>query len=164
MLAAHGLAGRDGHPVHRLLRPTLAGTASSNGLVYGHAGQLGWQAVAALAGPAYAFVATFVILKLVGLVMPLRVTASEEAIGLDVVQHGEEAYTSGEGAILVLPEEHTAGHLQDRPHTDEGGGRVAPQPPPRGQSGQVKPIEVHDFRPGIDEVVHELLLGVVDAP
>jgi hypothetical protein len=25
---------------------------------------------------------------------------------MDVVQHGEEAYTSGEGAILVVPEDH----------------------------------------------------------
>ena len=30
----------------------------------------------------------------------LRVTEREEAIGLDVTQHGEEAYVSGEGAIL----------------------------------------------------------------
>jgi Amt family ammonium transporter len=33
--------------------------------------------------------------------MPLRVSIREEAQGMDVVQHGEEAYTSGEGAILV---------------------------------------------------------------
>ena len=36
-----------------------------------------------------------------GLVMPLRVQESEEALGLDIVSHGEEAYASGEGAILV---------------------------------------------------------------
>ena len=36
--------------------------------------------------------------------MPLRATQLEEAIGMDVVQHGEEAYASGEGAILVTPE------------------------------------------------------------
>jgi Amt family ammonium transporter len=36
--------------------------------------------------------------------MPLRATEHEEALGLDVVQHGEEAYTSGEGAILVAGE------------------------------------------------------------
>ena len=33
--------------------------------------------------------------------MPLRATEHEEAIGMDVVQHGEEAYVTGEGAILV---------------------------------------------------------------
>ena len=36
--------------------------------------------------------------------MPLRVSEREEALGLDVTQHGEEAYVTGEGAILVTPE------------------------------------------------------------
>jgi ammonium transporter, Amt family len=49
-------------------------------------------------------VGTFVLLKLIGLVMPLRMSGREEALGMDVVQHGEEAYTSGEGAILVSSE------------------------------------------------------------
>ena len=35
--------------------------------------------------------------------MPLRATEHEEAVGMDVVQHGEEAYATGEGAILVAP-------------------------------------------------------------
>ncbi|MGH2926263.1 MAG: hypothetical protein ACRDK1_09870 [Solirubrobacterales bacterium] len=35
--------------------------------------------------------------------MPLRATEREEALGMDVVQHGEEAYVTGEGAILVTP-------------------------------------------------------------
>ena len=48
--------------------------------------------------------ATYVILRVMGLVMPLRVTEREEALGLDVVEHGEEAYPTGEGAILVTPE------------------------------------------------------------
>ncbi len=74
----------------------------SNGLLFGHPGQLGWQAVAAVAAPVYAFAATFVILKLIGLMMPLRVTELEEALGMDVIQHGEEAYTDGEGALLVV--------------------------------------------------------------
>jgi Amt family ammonium transporter len=73
-------------------------------LVYGHARQLLWQLIAAGVGPAYAFVGTYVILRLLSLVIPLRVVEREEAIGLDVTQHGEEAYTTGEGAILVMPE------------------------------------------------------------
>jgi ammonium transporter, Amt family len=36
--------------------------------------------------------------------MPLRATEREEALGMDVIQHGEDAYASGEGAILVTPE------------------------------------------------------------
>jgi Amt family ammonium transporter len=73
----------------------------SDGLLYGNATQLGDQALAALAAPLYAFVATFVLLKLIGLAMPLRASQHEEALGMDVVQHGEEAYVTGEGAILI---------------------------------------------------------------
>ena len=58
-----------------------------------------------LVTPAYAFAMTFAILRVLALVMPLRATAREEAIGMDVIQHGEEAYVTGEGAILVAREE-----------------------------------------------------------
>ena len=44
------------------------------------------------------------LLRLIGLVMPLRASEREEAIGMDVVQHGEEAYVTGEGAILITAE------------------------------------------------------------
>jgi hypothetical protein len=33
--------------------------------------------------------------------MPLRASEHEEALDLDVTYHGEEAYVTGEGAILV---------------------------------------------------------------
>jgi Amt family ammonium transporter len=103
VLAAHGLAGLTGIVFIGFFAQRNWNGVSS-GLLFGHAGQLGWQVIAALAAPAYAFVGTYVILRLIGLVMPLRATEHEEALGLDVVQHGEEAYTSGEGAILVAGE------------------------------------------------------------
>jgi len=103
VLAAHGLAGLTGILFIGFFAQ-LSWNGKANGLLYGHPGQLGWQALAAIAAPAYAFVGTFVILRVVGLFMPLRVTEREEALGLDIAQHGEEAYTTGEGAILVAPE------------------------------------------------------------
>jgi len=103
VLSAHGLAGLTGILFIGFFAQ-LSWNGASNGLLYGHPGLLGWQALAAVAGPAYAFFGTFVILKAMGLVMPLRVSEREEALGMDVVQHGEEAYNSGEGAILVAPE------------------------------------------------------------
>jgi Amt family ammonium transporter len=103
VLAAHGIAGFTG-----ILFIGFFAQANwngvSNGLAYGNAAQLGDQALAALAAPVYAFVATFALLKVIGFFMPLRVTEREEALGLDVVSHGEEAYPTGEGAILVTPE------------------------------------------------------------
>jgi Amt family ammonium transporter len=101
VLAAHGLAGITGILFIGFFA-NRSWNGVSNGLLFGHPGQLGWQAVAAVAAPVYAFAATFVILKLIGLMMPLRVTELEEALGMDVIQHGEEAYTDGEGALLVV--------------------------------------------------------------
>jgi Amt family ammonium transporter len=100
VLAAHGLAGFTGILFIGFFAQR-SWDGISNGLLYGHPGQLGWQALAALAAPAYAFVGTAVILRVMGLVMPLRVLEREEAIGMDVVEHGEEAYAAGEGAILI---------------------------------------------------------------
>lgn len=103
VLAAHGLAGFTGILfIGFVAQHSWNGV--SNGLFYGHGHLLAWQAIAAAVGPAYAFGTTFVILKGLSLVMPLRVRQQAEAIGMDVVQHGEEAYTSGEGAILLMPE------------------------------------------------------------
>jgi ammonium transporter, Amt family len=103
VLAAHGIAGLTGILFIGLFAQK-SWNGVSDGLLYGNGEQMLWQAIAAAATPAYAFVATFVLLKLVGAIMPLRVTEYEEAMGMDVTEHGEEAYPSGEGAILVSPE------------------------------------------------------------
>ncbi len=103
VLAAHGIAGLVGILfIGFFAQESWNGVA--DGLLYGNAEQLWWQALAVLATPAYAFAATFVLLKLIGLVSPLRGPEREEALGMDVIHHGEEAYATGEGAILVAPE------------------------------------------------------------
>jgi Amt family ammonium transporter len=103
VLAAHGTAGLTGILFIGFVAQ-LAWNGKANGLLYGNAAQLGHQAIAALAGPAYAFAATFLLLRLIGVFMPLRATEHEEALGMDIVQHGEEAYATGEGAILLSTE------------------------------------------------------------
>ena len=103
VLAAHGVAGMTGILFTGFFAQ-LAWNEVSDGLLYGDAGQLGWQALAAIAAPTYAFTVTFVLLRAMALVMPLRATEPEEALGMDIVHHGEEAKATGEGAILVTPE------------------------------------------------------------
>jgi Amt family ammonium transporter len=103
VLAAHGVAGFFGILFIGFFAQQNWNEIS-DGFVYGHIGQLGDQALAALVAPLYAFVMTFLLLKGLSLVMPLRVSEYEEALGMDTVQHGEEAYPTGEGAILVSPE------------------------------------------------------------
>jgi Amt family ammonium transporter len=103
VLAAHGTAGLFGILFIGFFAQA-AWNGVSDGLFYGNAAQLGDQALAALAAPVYAFVVTFALLKLIGLAMPLRTSEPQEAIGMDVTQHGEEAYLTGEGAILITAE------------------------------------------------------------
>ena len=75
-----------------------------------------------LAVMAYSGLATFGLLKLVGAFVPLRAAVRDEGMGLDVTQHGEEAYARGEGAILVLPE--TAGPALGVPAAAPAEGRL----------------------------------------
>ena len=104
VLAAHGLAGLFGILfIGFFAQESWNGIA--DGLVYGNAGQLWNQFLAVLVTPAYAFGVTFLLLKVLGLFMRLRVHPSEESIGLDVSEHGEEAYATGEGAILLTSED-----------------------------------------------------------
>jgi ammonium transporter, Amt family len=103
VLAVHGIAGFFGILFIGFVAQ-VGWNGVSDGLFYGNASQLGDQALAALAAPAYAFGATYVLLRLIGAVMPLRSSEREEALGMDVVYHGEDAYASGEGAILITPE------------------------------------------------------------
>jgi Amt family ammonium transporter len=104
VLAAHGVAGLLGILfIGFFAQRSWNGVA--DGLLFGNAAQLGHQALAVAATPVYAFVGTTVILRLIALVMPLRGSEREESLGMDVVEHGEEAYASGEGAILITPED-----------------------------------------------------------
>jgi Amt family ammonium transporter len=65
--------------------------------LYGNPGQLVTQAIAVGAAIVYSGGMSFILLKLIGLVMPLRATASDETAGLDITLHGEEAYLHAEG-------------------------------------------------------------------
>ncbi|HEX7792947.1 MAG TPA: hypothetical protein VF456_01290 [Vicinamibacterales bacterium] len=96
VVAAHGLGGTVG----ALLTGVFAQKAFNgvaNGLLFGNPAQLGIQAVAVLSAIVYSRVMSFVLLKLVGLVFPLRASDSDEAFGLDVTLHGEEAYVHAAG-------------------------------------------------------------------
>ncbi len=81
-----------------------AAWGGADGLLAGDPAQLGRQAVAVLAVMAYSGAVSFGLLKAIGAVAALRATGRHEGLGLDVEQHGEEAYGTAEGAILVLPD------------------------------------------------------------
>jgi Amt family ammonium transporter len=106
VVAAHGLGGMVGALLTGVFSEK-AWSGVADGLLFGNPGQLGIQAVAVLATIVYSATVSYALLKLVGVLMPLRAEAGEEGLGMDVSQHGEEAYADGEGAILVLPERET---------------------------------------------------------
>ena len=69
----------------------LGGMGYADGM--GMGSQLGVQAVGLLATAAWTALATWVILKVVGLITPLRVSEEDEIEGLDLTQHEERGYS-----------------------------------------------------------------------
>jgi ammonium transporter, Amt family len=100
VMGAHGIGGISGALLTGVFAEARWG--GTNGLLFGHPAQFGIQAIGVLATIVYSAVGTFAVLKVVSLVIPLRATVRAEGVGMDITQHGEEAYTQGEGAVLVL--------------------------------------------------------------
>jgi Amt family ammonium transporter len=100
VLAAHGVGGTVGALLTGVFaQKSLNGLA--DGLLYGNPAQLGIQATAVAAAIVYSGVVTFILLKIVGLVFPLRAAAESESEGLDTTQHGEEAYIHSAGSTQM---------------------------------------------------------------
>ncbi len=100
VVAAHGVGGTVG----ALLTGVFAEKSSTrvaDGLLYGNPGQVLIQGTAVLAAIVYSGVASFILLKLIGLVIPLTATTAEQVEGLDISAHGEEAYMHASGAAMI---------------------------------------------------------------
>jgi Amt family ammonium transporter len=70
----------------------IFGAGKAVGGLDGHWGQLGNQLVGVLIAWGFALVGTIVLLKITDMITGVRVTETEEVEGLDITQHGEEAY------------------------------------------------------------------------
>ncbi len=101
--AAHGVGGMVGALLTGVFARAVWGGA--DGLIAGNPRQVAIQAAGILATLVYSGVLSWGLLRLIGWFTPLRSELKSEGLGLDVSEHGEEAYGSGEGAILVLPSE-----------------------------------------------------------
>ena len=101
VIAAHGLGGTLGAVLTGVFaQKALNGVA--DGLLFGNPGQVGIQIAAVLSVAIYSGVASFILLKVVGVVFPLRASEEEQSIGLDVAMHGEEAYVHSGGSEASL--------------------------------------------------------------
>ena len=92
VFGVHGLGGTWGALATGIFATKTVNPAGADGLLYGNSGQLLTQLIGVGAGWLLAGVGTFIILKVVGAITPLRVTEDEEIAGLDVALHGEVAY------------------------------------------------------------------------
>ena len=103
VVAAHGVGGTVG----ALLTGVFAEKAVNglfDGAIAGNPMQVVIQGLAVLTAIVYSGGMSFVLLKLVGAVIPLRATADDESVGLDIADHGEEAYlhTGGASPAVVM--------------------------------------------------------------
>ena len=90
VFACHGVGGIWGSIVTGLF--ASAAINGVNGLLYGNAGQLAAQLLAVGVVAPFAFFGSYALLKAINVFSPLRVSPEEEDTGLDISQHGEEAY------------------------------------------------------------------------
>ena len=89
----HGIGGTWGAIMTGFFATKTVNSAGADGFFYGNPAQVMIQVKAVLITIVYSAVVSFILFKVIDLVMGLRVSESEERIGLDLTQHREDAYT-----------------------------------------------------------------------
>ena len=101
VFACHGVAGILGALLTGVFATKAVNPAGADGLLAGHAAQLGAQAVAVLATMLLAGTVTAGILVGLRALLALRVSLASELTGADWSEHGEEAYHGGDLGVLA---------------------------------------------------------------
>jgi Amt family ammonium transporter len=89
----HGIGGMVGMIMTGIFASKAVNAAAVDGLAYGGTHLFVIHLLALVLVSAFAFGGSFALLKLTDLIIPLRVSAEEEAQGLDVSQHEEQVYS-----------------------------------------------------------------------
>jgi Amt family ammonium transporter len=111
VFACHGVAGIVGALLTGVFATKGVNAGGGDGLLAGNAHQLTVQLYAVLATIALAGVGTAILLSVVKLFGGLRISLADEIAGIDVAEHGEQAYHGGDldelagglGDSIVLP-------------------------------------------------------------
>ena len=93
VFGVHGIAGMWGAVAAGLWATDVVPGNDANGLFYGNAGQVLIQLKAIAFTILWAAVVSFILLKVIDLIIGLRVSDDEERLGLDLTDHRENAYT-----------------------------------------------------------------------
>lgn len=92
VIGIHGTGGIVGSILTGIFASVLINSDGANGLFYGSLKLFGAQIVSTIASITFAFLGTLLILYITDKVSGLRVSEEEEMQGLDISQHGENAY------------------------------------------------------------------------
>jgi Amt family ammonium transporter len=100
VFSCHGLAGIGGALLTGVFASKVSNPAAADGLLAGNPGQLLVQLYAVLAAIIIAAIGTIAILAVIRATLGTRARMEDELMGLDLSEHGEEAYFGGEAAGL----------------------------------------------------------------
>src|SRR5881394_2292870 len=98
VFSCHGLAGRAGALLTGVFATKVATPAGGDGWLAGNFAQMGIQLVAVLAAVAIAALGTALIMVFVNATLGAKAGVKEQLSGLDLSEHGEEAYFGEQGA------------------------------------------------------------------
>lgn len=93
VVGIHGLGGAAGTLLLGVFASKAVNPGGVDGLLAGSATQLGYQALGVIIVSVYAFVVSWIILKVVHQTIGLRVDEENEVRGLDYTEHSEAAYS-----------------------------------------------------------------------
>ncbi len=93
VFACHGMGAIWGMIATGLFATLEINAAGGNGLVFGNPGLVGVEALGVAVVAAFSFFGSYALLRFINLFTRVRVSPEEEEAGLDLSQHGEEAYT-----------------------------------------------------------------------
>jgi Amt family ammonium transporter len=99
VFACHGAGGMWGTIATGLFASRVINSAGPNGLFFGNPHQALVQLFGVAVVATFAFVGSYVLLRVINVFSPLRVRPADENTGLDIAEFGEEAYEPGAGEV-----------------------------------------------------------------
>ena len=103
VFSCHGLGGTVGALLTGVFATKAVNPAGGDGWLAGNFAQMGTQVIAVLAAIAISVIGTVVFMTLVNLIFGAKAGVREQLTGLDLSEHGEEAYFGGDVGGTAMP-------------------------------------------------------------
>ncbi len=103
VFSCHGLGGTVGALLTGVFATKIVNPAGGDGWLAGNFAQMGTQVIAVLAAVAISVIGTVVFMTLVNLIFGAKAGVREQLTGLDLSEHGEEAYFAGDVGGTAMP-------------------------------------------------------------